>query len=167
MLAMMLRTGIRGKGRIKMKKIGAIIVVIIILAVFNRCSQISSLSGTYVNEQDSSEYLKFSGESTVTLHADGKKYTGTYSIYDNAVMLTFSSNDDIESVVLEIKSKKVLSTIMGLAYVKRTFWNYYWKRWLLWSFILSVAYYLFKKIFLEHKGINDIAKEIKDEYFDT
>lgn len=146
-----------------MKKIGAIIVVIIILATFSGCGQTSRLSGKYVNEQDSSRYLKFSGESTVTLHTDGVDYIGTYSILDNALMLTFASNDNMESVVLEIKSKKVLSTLMGLAYVKRTFWNYYWKRWLLWSFIFSVASFLIKKIFIEHKGIRDIAKEIYDE----
>lgn len=149
-----------------MKKIGVAIVVILILAAFTRCGQITKLSGKYVNEQDKSEYLKFSGESTVVLHTDGKNYKGTYDIYENALMLTFNTNDKIENEIMEIRDKKVLLTLTDVAFVKRTFWNYYWKIWLLVTCIISAASFLYKRIVKEQKGLKDIIKDIKDENFD-
>lgn len=146
-----------------MKKVGAVIIVIIVLAAFSRCGQVSSLSGKYTNEQDKSEYLKFSGESTVKLHTAGKDYTGTYRIHDNAVWLTFDQGDNIGLTVLEIKKKNVLLTLGGTAYVRKTFWNHYWKIWLLISVVVETVYFLFKKIVIEHKGVKDIIKDIEDE----
>lgn len=146
-----------------MKKVRAIIIVIIVLVAFSGCGQVSSLSGKYINEQDKSEYLKFSGESTVKLHIEGMDYTGTYSILDNAVFLTFGQGDDAGIVVLEIKKKDVLLSLNGLAYVKKTFWNHYWKIYLFISVVIEIIYFLFKKIIIEHKGVKDIIKDIEDE----
>lgn len=141
-----------------------IVVILFVFAAFNRCSQISSLSGKYVNEQDKSEYFKFSGESTVVLHTGGNKVTGTYSIYEDAVMLIFGSGDKAERVILGIKNKNTLIyNGVGVAFVKRTFWNYYWKWYLLWSSIISVIWFLVKKIFVEHKGIKEIISDIDEE----
>lgn len=146
-----------------MKKVRAIIIVIIVLVAFSGCGQVSSLSGKYINEQDKSEYLKFSGESTVKLHIEDMDYTGTYSILDNAVFLTFGQGDDTGIVVLEIKKKDVLLSLNGLAYVKKTFWNHYWKIYLFISVVIEIIYFLFKKIIIEHKGVKDIIKDIEDE----
>lgn len=121
---------------IKMKKINLIIVVIIGILVFSGCGQIKSLSGKYINEQDSSSYLKFSGESTVVFCTDGEKVTGTYSIAGNAVMLAFGTGEDAAIEFLAIKNRSTLIyNLFGVAYVKRTFLNYYWKRILLFGTI--------------------------------
>ncbi len=122
-----------------MKKIYLIIVVIIVLAIFNGCSQVTSLSGKYVNEQDSSEYLKFSGESTVEFSADGEKMTGTYSIVEDTVMLVFGTGENAAIRFFAIRDKNTLIyNLFGVAYVKRTFGNYYWKTILLFCTIGSV-----------------------------
>lgn len=113
----------------KMKKINLIIVVLVVLAVFSGCGRITSLSGKYVNEQDSSQYLKFSGESTVVFCTDGEKMTGTYSIAENAVMLVFGAGENVTMEFFAIKDKNTLIyNLFGVAYTKRTLWNYYWKK---------------------------------------
>lgn len=145
-----------------MKKIEVIIVVIFMLITFTGCGQVKSLSGKYVNEQDSSEYLKFSGESTVVLCADGEKITGTYSIYKDAAMLMFGSGDNVESVILGIKNKNTLIlNIVGVAYVKKTFWNYYWKKILLYGTIGFIVLAVIGNIINKKEKHNDTSTTTK------
>lgn len=111
-----------------MKKISVAIVIMIILATFTGCGRVSSLSGKYVNEQDKSEYFKFSGESTVEMHSGNQKITGTYFIYSDAVICTFGSGDNSDSIMFVMKNKSTLIyNGVGVAFVKKTFFNFYWK----------------------------------------
>lgn len=145
----------------QMKKFGLALIIFILL-VFNGCGQISSFSGKYVNEQNKSEYLKFSGESTVDLYSDGRKTTGTYFIYNDAVMVTFGSGDNIESTIFAIKNKNTLIyNGVGVAYVKKTFWNYYWKKILLLIFIVYGALLVFNFVKNLKNGSN-VGKAFND-----
>ena len=147
---------------IKMKKMYLVIVVIIGILVFSGCGKVTSLSGKYINEQDSSDYVKFSGESTAVFCIDGDKKTGTYSIAGDAVMLAFGSGENVEMEFFAIKNKNTLIyNIFGVAYVKRTFLNYYWKRILLFGAIGFVILSIIGNILIKKEEKNGKSTENK------
>lgn len=143
-----------------------IVAIFILVAFMAGCGQVSSLSGKYVNEQDKNEYFKFSDESTVEMYSGGHKVTGTYFIYTDAVMCTFGSGDNAYYEVFEIKAKDTLIyNGIGVAFVKKTFWNYYWKRFLLLCLVIYGTLFVINFIKNLRKNGYHIGKAI-DEALD-
>lgn len=146
-----------------MKKKYLIIAVIVVLVILSGCGQVTSLSGKYVNEQNNSEYLKFSGETTVVFRADGEKITGTYSIVGDTVMLVFGAGENTTLEFFAIKDKNTLIyNLYGVAYVKRTFWNYYWKKILIFG---TIGFFILGIIgnILEKKEKNNEKNMVNEE----
>lgn len=145
-----------------MKKI-VVMLVLFILVAFSGCGQVKSLSGKYVNEQDKNEYLKFSGESTVEMYSDGEKITGTYFIYADAVWSTFGSGDKAKSELFAIKNKSTLIyNGVGVAFVKKTFWNYYWKKLVLITVVMYGVLFIINLIKSLKKNGKNLGKAINE-----
>lgn len=133
-----------------MKKYRIVIALIVVIIVFTGCGHVTSLSGKFINEQNSNEWIKFSGKSVATIHADDINITGTYLISDDVVMITIVTEDSTDSLLLAIEDKYTLRyNLVGVAFVKKTLWNYYWKKILLYGtigcFILGIIEDIIKR----------------------
>lgn len=110
-----------------MKKIYAILILILTAFIMSGCGK-TNISGTYVSERDSNEYLEFTGESRVEYHFDGDSMVGSFRVADNLVLISFDNN---ESVILEAKNDKTLYNGLN-AFVKKGFWEKHW-----WKFVIG------------------------------
>lgn len=119
-----------------------IIFIILTMFILSGCG-VKKLSGTYVSEQNSDEYLKFSGESKVSLYSENEKIDGSYRIEDGLVLAYFDSED--ASLLLEIKDKKTLYYGMN-AYVKVGFWKKHWKKIVIVIVVFGIISAVYKKI---------------------
>ena len=106
-----------------MKKIIALAVLLVAALTITGCSDKDiKLSGTYVNELDKDQYLKFSGESKVEIHLADVTVTGSYITLDHLVVINSPTGDSITMVA---KNKKTLYA-GSVAFVKQGFWKKHW-----------------------------------------
>ncbi|MDO4332133.1 MAG: zinc ribbon domain-containing protein [Eubacteriales bacterium] len=138
----------------KSSKIVAFLFVIVFMLLLGGCG-VTKLSGTYVNELDSTEYLKFSGKSKVKLYTQDSTQTGSYRIIDDLLVLSFGDGENA-TVFLEIENKKTL--YYGLvAYVKKNFLQRHWLKILIGTIVVGIIGWIAEKL----EDREDVKKWLK------
>lgn len=127
----------------KLRKATAFIILVMLMMLLGGCG-VKKLSGTYVNELDRKNYLKFSGKSKVTLHNENGKITGSYRIKDDLLVLYFDTEEGTMAW-LEIEDKKTLYDGMT-AYVKKGFLERNWLKILIFTIVFGTVMIVYEKI---------------------
>lgn len=128
----------------KRKKNCAIMLFVVFLMIFMSGCGVKKLSGKYVNENNKSEYFKFSGESKVTYHNEQGSKVGNYRIENNALIAYFEEGEEL--IFLEVKDKKTLYEGYTTAYVKKNFLQRHWEAIVIFLVIYSIVSLVYTKI---------------------
>lgn len=144
------------------KKMIAFAVLLVAALTLTGCSgKDIKLSGTYVNELDKDQYLKFSGESKVEIHLDGVTVTGSFIVLDQLVMINAPTGDSITMIAKDKKTLYAGTT----AFVKQGFWKKHWWKVLLVLVGLSIISGIYKLITGRDLGddLEDLGEKVAEK----